>query len=499
MSPRRRVARIGLLVVAGAASACSTDFADLFAGCPSGDCVGAQGGAGATGGGSGAGAGSGGSGGALPPSGTVMWSARIGDAGTQRARSIVGDAEGNAVLAGYFFDGIVLDGQNIVGAGEHDVFLQKRDVSGIPLWSKHFGGAGNDTCRDVAVAPRGEIVLTGHFSATIDFGGDVLTSEGLQDMFLAKFAADGTHLWSKSFGDPTDPQFGQSVAVGADGSIYLAAQFSGEVDFGNGPLTSAGGSDVLVARFDAGGTTQWSRAFGGTGYDLGRSIAVDAAGDVYVAGVYEGSVAFGGSALEGDANGNLFVAKYDASGAHVWSHGWGVGADITEAAMEIHPEGGVVVSGDFAGSLEVGTEPLLSKGVEHDVFVLRLDGDGEVLHARRFGDVQREYAEGLDVSAGGHAFVGGTFAGVLDFAGAPLSNVDAVDVFVTRLDGALEHVWSSAYGGVNEQHTHTVGIDPQGYVLAAGCLYGNPSSIEFDDVEHQSAGEFDIWMVKLAP
>ena len=491
----RHCTRVGPLVVACGACACSTDFAELFAGCPSGDCVGDDGGGGATGGG----ATSGGSGGSLPPSGQVIWSARIGDAGTQRARSIVGDAEGNAVLAGYFFDGIVLDGQNIVAAGQHDVFLQKRDPAGIPLWSKHYGGAGNDTCRDVAVAPAGEIVFTGHFSDTIDFGGDVLVSEGLQDMFLAKFTADGTHLWSKSFGDPTEPQFGQSLVVGADGSILLAAQFSGDVDFGQGLLSSAGSSDVLVASFDAGGATQWSRAFGGPGYDFGRSIAVDAEGNVYVAGVYEGSVAFGGSPLPGDANGNLFVAKYDSTGAHLWSHGWGDGADVAEAAMQIHPDGGVVVAGEFAGTLDLGTEMLVSDGLEHDVFVLRLDAEGSVLHARRFGDQQIEHAEGLDVSAGGDAFVGGTFAGTLDFDRSPLSNVDAIDVFVARLDGALDHVWSKAYGGPNEQHTHTVGIDPQGYVLAAGCLYGQPSSIDFGDPVLESAGEFDIWMVKLAP
>src|SRR5262245_35460102 len=221
-----------LLCACVAASSCTTDFGPLFAGCPAerADCNGVaddgceidvttdaahcgacgqscnggvcvagrcegQGGAGAAGGSGAGGVGPGGAGGSLPH-GQVMWSARIGDTGTQRARSIGADASGNVVLAGYFYDSIVLEGRTFPAAGEHDVFLQKRAPDGNELWSKRFGGAGNDTCRDVAVAPGGDIVLTGHFGDTIDFGGDVLTTAGLQDLFLAKFAADGSHVWS---------------------------------------------------------------------------------------------------------------------------------------------------------------------------------------------------------------------------------------------------------------------------------------------------------------
>ena len=82
----------------------------------------------------------------------------------------------------------------------------------------------------------------------MDFGGGPLTSAGGIDIFLAKFDPAGNHLWSKRFGDGFS-QIGYSVTVdGADNVLFTGA-FSGSVDFGGGPLTSAGGIDIFLAKF----------------------------------------------------------------------------------------------------------------------------------------------------------------------------------------------------------------------------------------------------------
>ena len=143
---------------------------------------------------------------------------------------------------------------------------------------------------------------------------------------------------------------------------------------------------------------------------------------------------------------------------------------------------------------------LTSDGPNPDVFVLRIDAGGTVIRAERYGSAEPEYAEGLAISSSGDAFLDGSLAGAIEIGGEPLDNVDGVDVLAARLSGAdFSNVWSRAYGGPQEQHAHAVGIDPQGFVLMAGCLYGTPSTIDFGDGVLQGAGEFDAWMVKLAP
>jgi len=100
----------------------------------------------------------------------------------------------------------------------------------------------------VSVDGIGNIVVTGYFNGTVDFGGGALTSAGGTDIFLANFDASGTHLWSRRFGDAST-QRGYSVAVDGMGKIIVTGFFRGTVDFGGGVLTSAGNSDIFLAKF----------------------------------------------------------------------------------------------------------------------------------------------------------------------------------------------------------------------------------------------------------
>jgi hypothetical protein len=86
------------------------------------------------------------------------------------------------------------------------------------------------------------------FRDSVDFGGGALTSAGDTDIFVARFSASGNHLLSKRFGD-ADTQWGNSVAVDASGNTIMAGAFAGGMDFGGGVRTSAGGYDLFFAKF----------------------------------------------------------------------------------------------------------------------------------------------------------------------------------------------------------------------------------------------------------
>ena len=91
------------------------------------------------------------------------------------------------------------------------------------------------------------MLVTGFFEATVDFGGGGLTSAGLGDIFVAKYDAAGNHLWSKRFGGPSGG-YGYSVTVDSANHVFVTGGFVGTVDFGGGGLTSAGQSDIFVAK-----------------------------------------------------------------------------------------------------------------------------------------------------------------------------------------------------------------------------------------------------------
>ncbi|MDH5627640.1 MAG: hypothetical protein OEY69_05035, partial [Candidatus Krumholzibacteria bacterium] len=152
-------------------------------------------------------------------------------------------------------------------------------------WSNAWGELGADVGRSVAVDGAGNVIVTGSFEGTIDFGGG-LVSAGDEDIFLVKFNPYGAHLWSMSFGSTGGDQ-GVDVAVDNAGSIFVTGYFEDIVEFGGGALVSNGGRDIFVVKFSFDGTHMWSRSYGSSfGNDEGHGIAVDGAGNVIVGGEF---------------------------------------------------------------------------------------------------------------------------------------------------------------------------------------------------------------------
>jgi hypothetical protein len=212
-------------------------------------------------------------------------------------------------MTGYFSGTVDFGGGPLTSAGGDNIFLAKFDASGTHLWSQGFR---NQWGYSVALDSSGNVVMTGFFVDTVDFGGGPLTSAGGQDIFLAKFDTNGTHLWSQGFGDGSD-QIGQSVAFDPSGNVVMTGSFWGNVDFGGGPLTCAGWSDIFLAMFDASGTHLWSQGFGDASIQFGRSVAFDPSGNVVMTGEFQGTVDFGGGPLTSAGWSDIFLAKFGGS------------------------------------------------------------------------------------------------------------------------------------------------------------------------------------------
>jgi len=143
-------------------------------------------------------------------------------------------------------------------------------------WSQGRGGTSTDNLLAVAVDGLGNTYITGNFTGSVDFGGGNLANAGAYDIFLAKYDINGNHLWSQSFGS-TNNDYGTSVAVDASGNVYLAGRFEADIHFGGATLINAGLADIFVAKLDANGNHIWSKGFGSNKVDYCNAIAVDSA------------------------------------------------------------------------------------------------------------------------------------------------------------------------------------------------------------------------------
>lgn len=288
---------------------------------------------------------------------------------------------------------------------------------GVLSWAKRFGEMNNQAPNGIAVDEPGNVGLVGSFRGAVDLGGGLLQSASEADVFVAKLDASGNHLWSKHFGDASSTQGAGAVAVDAMGSMLVAGFFVGSVDFGGGPQASTGSFDAFVAKLDVKGKYLWSKSFGSVNTSAGAgAVAVDGAGNIVLAGTFIGAVDLGGGQLKSGSGSDVFIAKLDANGKHLWSKNFGAVDSLSPLGVAVDGSGNIVLAGSFSGALDLGGTPLASVG-DDDVFLVKLDGNGNHKWSTSFGDANKQLAGAVGVDEVGNIALSGTFRGTLNLGG----------------------------------------------------------------------------------
>lgn len=182
------------------------------------------------------------------------------------------------------------------------------------LWVAQAGGADWDFGRDIATDDAGNSIVTGYFRDTATFGDTTLASTGDYALFVTKYDEAGDFLWAVAAGaDGTDDVSGEGVATDLWGNIIVTGQFEGTAIFEDTTLTSAGGGDIFIAKYDGDGNFLWVVQAGGTDYEAGISVATDDSGNVIVTGEFWSTEpTFGGTTLINAGECDIFIAKLSA-------------------------------------------------------------------------------------------------------------------------------------------------------------------------------------------
>jgi len=351
-------------------------------------------------------------------------------------------------------------------------------IPGTPLasasqfWHKEFGDdATIQYGYGVAVDASGAIVMGGSFRGTINLGGEDLVSAGGADIYIARFHADGTHQWSKRFGDANDQSLAD-VAVDAAGSVLITGDAEGSFSFGGSALTSAGSVDLYYAKFTSTGGHTFSAMRGSTAADLGSAIAADAAGNVYVHGIFTGTVSFGGTALISAGSTDLFLAKYNTGGVHLWSKRFGDAASQSASDLAVDASGNSVITGEFNGAVDFGLGTLTSAG-GYDIYLARFNTSGTALWGKRFGDAALQYSHSVDINSVGHIVIGGQHDGTLNLGGSNLVSAGS-DGYFGIFTNSGTHLASRRIGDASGQRVYAVCFGSDSQVFVTGITGGSP-------------------------
>ncbi|MDC3953541.1 SBBP repeat-containing protein [Polyangium jinanense] len=409
--------------------------------------------------------------------------------------------DGGYVIAGVI-DGTLDNDFFTVSAGS--AYVAKFDAAGVKQWERAYPATAYGVVRALDIDTGGNVILVGEFSGTIDFGGDDLTTPSPgADIFVVKLDAMGMHVWSKRFGT-TSTQTAQGVAVNGDGNLFVTGYIrDDEFSFGGDSFNPGGNDDIYVVSFDADGTHRWSRAFITGGDQRAWSVAVTKDGHPVIVGQTSSNVNLGGSSNPGyGSNQDGIIAVYDKQdGAHLWSKFVGPSNDQNVNHVAIAPNGNVLVTGRFAGSVDFGSDSINVSGSTDTYFAEFNAADGAPVRGKRIGSTNTE-TRGIGVAAdgAGHIILTGRYSGgMLDVDGQVLPAPNGTDAFVVKLAGTdLLPLWAKALGGAGNQFGWDLGIDEKGTVIVVGGFYtelelGNPLE------KLTTMNGADLFSVRLAP
>jgi hypothetical protein len=375
------------------------------------------------------------------------------------------DGLGNIYIGGWFSGTTDFGSVSLTSNGAKDYFLMKQNPAGQLIWVKKIGGTSNEELLyELKVDNAGNAYMTGAFSGTITVVTSPLTSYGGTDGFLIKIDSSGNHVWSKALGSSSDDQ-ATSVRLDYQGNVIVSGFFRTTGNFGGINLTSNGSADVFVAKFSSAGNTIWANKYGSTAYDQNYALTTDNAGYIYISGNVGATITFGNSTASGsyfaklssagtplwaksisgiytsyqmqnDAKGDIillgwftnsinlmgkislssyatndqdfFVARIDSSGNPSWAYAANSPGAQYGLSLSLDSEGSIYMSGQTSDSLNYrGFRKRSIGGV--DAFVLKTDSAGGFIESKVFGSALIDESHGVAASTGGAFYMVGTY------------------------------------------------------------------------------------------
>lgn len=350
--------------------------------------------------------------------GTVEWAKYFA---ALQSRVTARSSGTDVVLAAFAAEGADLGG----GALSAGHIVAKFDAAGNLLWTTALSGAFD--LIDLAIASDGSIgmAVTLLSDDPANFGGGTLLSAGSWDTVVVKFNSDGDWQWNNQLGD-SDSQNVQAISAGAAGGFTIAGNFAGSIPYGGGTLT-ASGTEHFVMNLDANGDVSSAFQFpGASGPTDEIDVALDGSGNLLVAGDHNAAIDFGsGVSLQAPDGENAFVLKLTSAGTPAWARSFGGAMAQNGRAIACDDDDNVLVTGQFANTIDLGTGELSATG--DDAFIARLSADGTPLWGVGFGTDGVQSGRDIATTDTGRAVVVGTYENAPDFGGGAFPDAKSID------------------------------------------------------------------------
>ena len=484
---------------------------------------------------------------------TTDWVKSFGGPDSDKGISIGCDSMGFVYCSGFFnnqavFGNDTLKNSNLGWGGNNkENFVFKIDSNGNVLWAIAGGNLSGGCCDDRAlgmhVTPGGDVFITGTFWSSYNLGPLSVPANqqnAHDNSLLAKIDKDGNPQWVIGFGgdntsggcpwpiyDADDHSY--DVKVDDDGFIYVTGFFSGyDADFDNFTITNPNwGNDCepmgYIGKLDPNGNWLWVDKFDGIKDQRGsrdNRLAIDQFSNIYVVGGFRNrgndqNAKYGPFTLTSNGEWDAFIFKMDKDGNWLWAEG--IGSNKTDRANSVAVDicNDVYVTGEyrnpmiFSGANASNGSDTLSHKQKRDVFVAKMNNQGEWKWAKRARSSGTDKPYQMSVDINKQVFLGGTAKGELNFnndlvVGPQISGDTTASAWVAQLDGSSntgDWVWAKMAGCDTDDDDRTGDICPDGFgnVYAIGFF---EDLANFDGTILDATGrakDIFVWKMSMVP
>jgi len=283
--------------------------------------------------------------------------------------------------------------------------------------------------------------------------------------------------WTMQLYGDYDGEVG-GVAMAPDGDVIVVGSFAGTIDTLDGPISSVGGPDVLVAKVAWSGELRWARRYGQEGAQRATAVDVDDDGRIAIGGELEGDLIAGEKVVSSAGGTDGFIALLNQDGEMRWAKtigdtvlddGSAEAEHQTVAAVKLMPGGGIAAGGSFFGDVTIGADHHVSDG--EDSFVVQSDTYGKLFWSRAIGGPGDQRLTSLDVNGDGRIFLGGAFTNVAVLGPHKLEAQGSEDIFAAALDAEGSFAWTRGFGSVDSERLTSLSLDGEGDLVVAGTFY----------------------------
>ena len=336
------------------------------------------------------------------------------------------------------------DGTVSYNHGEGDFWLLKTDKNGTLLWEKTFGGGGSENLENMKITSDGNYVLFGH---TYSNNGDVSGNHGGADYWVMKSDSQGNLIWQRCLGSSVN-DLATQMKLDDEDNIYVIGESHGN----DGDITvPCNLLDFWIAKLSSDGELLWDRTLGGSNFEAGVCILPTSDGG-YIAGGYtssnDGDVSCTNPTI---MHSDAWIVKLDSDNNIEWDHCYGGSFDETTLDIIATEDGGYIFvgatnsnDGDVQGFHGV-------PGEEYDTWVWKTDSWGNLEWQKCLGGSMMEGRGEITYAGNGEYIINGyTDSNDGDVSGNH-SNPGYPDVWILKIDSEGELLWQQCFGSSDSE------------------------------------------------